>query len=92
MSGTHDVELLFHFSERCRIEAAPGGYVLRQDGRALRLGLPAIEGASSTLYVGSVSPIFGWVSRRFDEKQPAPTLVWRCRLEGNVVLHSQIAC
>jgi hypothetical protein len=92
MTGAHDVELLFHCSERCRIEAAPGGYVLHQGGNALRLALPAIEGASSMLYLGSVAPIFGWVSRRFDEKQPSPTLVWRCRLEGNVVLRSQIAC
>jgi hypothetical protein len=66
--------------------------VLYQEGKALHLGLPSLEGSSSRAYVGSVAPIFGWVSRRFDEKQPAPTLVWRCRLEGNVVLHSQIAC
>jgi hypothetical protein len=92
MSGMHDVELLFHCSERCRIEPAADGYVLYQEGKALHLGLPSLEGSSSRAYVGSVAPIFGWVSRRFDEKQPAPTLVWRCRLEGNVVLHSQIAC
>jgi hypothetical protein len=92
MSGAHDVELLFHCSERCRIEAVPGGYVLHQGGNALRLALPAIEGASSMHYLGNVAPVFGWVSRRFDEKQPSPTLVWRCRLEGNVVLRSQIAC
>ena len=92
MTGEHDIELLFHCSEQCLAEAAGGGYDLRQDGKTLHLGLPQIEAASSRIYVGSVAPIFGWVSRRFDDKQPAPTIVWRCRLRGDVVLRTEIAC
>jgi len=92
MSGQHDIELLFHCSEQCLAEATPGGYDLLQGGKTLRLSLPQIEGASSRLYVGSVAPIFGWVSRRFDDKQPAPTIVWQCRLQGDVVLRTEIAC
>jgi hypothetical protein len=74
------------------VEAAAGGYELRQGGKTLQLSLPQIEAAGSRLYVGSVAPIFGWVSRRFDDKQPAPTIVWRCRLQGDVVLRTEIAC
>jgi hypothetical protein len=92
MSGEHDIELLFHCSEQCLVEAAAGGYELRQGGKTLQLSLPQIEAAGSRLYVGSVAPIFGWVSRRFDDKQPAPTIVWRCRLQGDVVLRTEIAC
>ncbi len=92
MTGEHDIELLFHCSEQCHAEPAPGGYDLRQAGRTLRLVLPQIKAASARLYVGSIAPIFGWVSRRFDDKQPAPTIVWRCRLKGDVVLRTVIAC
>jgi hypothetical protein len=92
MTGEHDIELLFHCSEQCLVEAAGSGYELRQGGKTLRLDLPQIEAANSRLYVGSVAPIFGWVSRRFDDKQPAPTIVWRCRLQGDVVLRTEIAC
>ena len=92
MSGAHDIELRFHCSERCEVEAAPGGYRLRQDGRSLLLRLPAGPAGRASVLFGSVAPIGGWVSRHYDDKVPAPTIVWRARLEGDVVLHSEIAC
>ncbi len=92
MAARHDIELLFHCSERCRVEAAPGGYVLSQGGKTLQLKLPCVEAASSEVLIGSVAPIFGWVSRRYDDKLPAPTIVWRGRLKGEVVLRTEIAC
>jgi hypothetical protein len=92
MAGQHDIELFFHCSERCRVEPVAGGYTLVQGNRMLTLLLPREDGASVQAHFGSLSPILGWVSRRFDEKQPAPTIVWRARLEGNAVLHSEIIC
>jgi hypothetical protein len=44
------------------------------------------------VYYGSQAPISGWVSRRFDEKQPAPTIAWRARLKGETILRSEIRC
>jgi hypothetical protein len=32
------------------------------------------------------------VSRRYDEKQPAPTLAWRARIRGATVLRTEISC
>ena len=90
--GEHDIELFFHCSERCEVAPVPGGYVLRQRGRTVTLWLPDIRGASSQVYFGSESPILGWVSRRFDEKCPAPTIVWRARLSGTTTLLSEIDC
>jgi len=92
MAAQHDIELLFHCSERCQVEAAPGGYALRQGNKTLLLRLPCIEGASSQVLIGGVSPIFGWVSRRFDNKLPAPTIVWKGRLKGEIVLRTEISC
>jgi len=44
------------------------------------------------VYNGSTAPILGWISRGFDQKKPAPTIAWRARLKGNVVLRTEIDC
>jgi len=51
-----------------------------------------VEDAVTRVYRGSIAPISGWASRGFDEKQPAPTIWWRHRLEGERVLRSVIVC
>ena len=92
MSGTHEIELFFHCSERCEVDPVPGGYRIRRGGQELVLRLPQVEGATTRVDRGCVAPISGWVSRSYDEKQPAPTITWRTRLAGNVVLRSEIGC
>ena len=92
MAGTHAIELLFHCSERCCVERAEAGYRIRGTERAILLKLPRAEGAVTNVYTGSVSPILGWISRRFDEKTPAPTIVWRARITGEALLRSEIIC
>jgi hypothetical protein len=92
MSGAHEIELFFHCSERCRVDSVPDGYALSQGSATLVLRPPQAEGAASRVYRGSLAPILGWVSRRFDEKQPAPTIVWHARLTGDAVLRSEIVC
>ena len=92
MAGEHDIELLFHCSERCAVQPTQGGYLLSQGKKSLSLRLPCIEGATSQVLIGRVAPIFGWVSRRFDNKLPAPTIVWRGRLKGDITLRTEIVC
>ena len=90
MARDHDVELFFHFSERCRLEVRDGGFIAEVDGRSIELALPAVRAAETTILLGSEDPIGGWISRRFDSKVPAPTLRWRARLAGDCTLRSQI--
>jgi hypothetical protein len=92
MSGTHDVELLFHCGARCCVDAEPGGHLLRVADRAVRLQLPLIDGARAEVRCAAVDPIGGWTSPRFDVKRPAPTIVWRARLAGAAILRSVLAC
>jgi hypothetical protein len=68
------------------VRVGPGGE------RSLSLRLPQAEDAASGVNYGCLAPISGWVSRKFDEKQPTPTIYWRGRLAGNSVLRSEIAC
>jgi heparinase II/III-like protein len=92
MSAAHDVEIFFHCGEHCSVEPSPRGYVLGQDGRTLSLSLPSAAGATRCVQRGGLAPISGWVSRRFDDKQPSPTIAWRARLKGEAVLRSEIIC
>jgi len=88
MAHEHDVELLFHCAEQCQIQAVEGGYLIERDGVQLRLALP-VNGAAE-LHRGSVAPIFGWVSRAFDRREPTTSIVWRTRLSVPALLRTTI--
>jgi hypothetical protein len=92
MDGTHDVELFFHAAEACRFEAIGRDFAVRRAGKGILLKLPRRLGAAVQVYRGSETPIAGWVSRRFGVKEPAPTLRWHARVNGAIVLRSEILC
>ncbi|MGQ0749522.1 MAG: alginate lyase family protein [Betaproteobacteria bacterium] len=92
MRGTHTIELYFHCSEQCRIEEAPQGYAIGHGSRRILLALPQQPQGQRSIRRGSVAPILGWISRRFDEKHPSPTIAWRSRITGSAVLRSEISC
>ena len=92
MAGEHLVELFFHCDERCTVERAKPGYRIARGGTSIALRIPQAANAACTIYTGSEAPIAGWVSRRFDDKCPAPTIVWQARLVGTTVLRTEIDC
>ena len=91
-AGAHDIELRFHCHEQCEVEPSAGGYSIRRGGAALLMRLPQLSGAAARVHHASVDPVAGWISRRFDEKQPAPTIAWRARISGTVTLRTEISC
>jgi hypothetical protein len=92
MEEEHEVELFFHCGERCSVDALPGGgYLVSEGNVSITIGLPQSEHSRCQVYFGSVAPIYGWVSRAFDSRQPSPTLVWRSPLAGRTVLRTEIA-
>lgn len=88
--GAHEVELFFHFSERCALELTDEGCTATQGPHGLRLRLPQLEGGQFCVLFGSDSPPGGWISRRFDRRVPSPTLVWRARIAESVLLRTEI--
>jgi hypothetical protein len=92
MKGEHEVELFFHVDERCEVTPVVGGFALARDGHRSTLRLPEHPGSEAQVLRGSMAPIAGWVSRRFDEKVAAPTVRWRARLKGPAVLRTVIDC
>ena len=91
MEEEHEVELFFHCGERCSVDAVPGGYLVSQGDVAITITMPEAEHSRSQVYFGSVAPIYGWVSRAFDSREPSPTIVWRASLAGRSVLRTEIA-
>ena len=89
MAEEHEVELLFHFAEQCRVDLVAGGVLIERDGVTLRFTLPA-EG-SAEIHRGSLAPLYGWISRGFDRRAPTSTLVWRARLSAPAILRTEIA-
>jgi hypothetical protein len=90
MRGEHTVEIFFHCHEGCEVREVPGGFDVARDGIVLRLRWPLAAAGESRLLCGCVAPIAGWVSRRFDRKQPCPTLAWRARLSGRTHLATEL--
>ena len=92
MSGAHDVELFLHCDERCTVEAVPAGFAIRRGQWTLVAELPRHRDADARLHRGSLQPLCGWVSRRYDERRPSPTVAWRARLEGDALLRTELMC
>jgi hypothetical protein len=89
MEEEHELELLFHCHDACDVDPISGGYLLSRNGSTVRLLLPS--GGESAVYRGSLSPLWGWVSRALDQRSAAPTIVWRASLSGRTVLRTQIS-
>src|SRR6185503_12624960 len=88
MTAEHEVELFFHCAEQCAVEETADGYALSRDGMRVELKLPA--GGASEVLRGSVAPMAGWVSRSFDRREPASTIVWRAKVSGRTLLRTGI--
>lgn len=86
--GDHDVALHWHFGENCRVEANAHG--LLASGTSTSLNMRCGFGGAAELLRCSEAPIGGWISRRFDEKSPIATAVWRGRIHGRTEIETVI--
>jgi hypothetical protein len=92
MSGEHDVELSFHCAAECAVEPAASGFAIRRGPWTLTVHLPSQPQGTARLYRGSLHPLCGWISRHYDQCEPAPTIVWRARLAGASLLRTMFMC
>jgi hypothetical protein len=65
---------------------------LELDELSISIQLPDVTGAEVQVCRGQMNPALGWVSRRFDVRVAAPTLVWRARLTGATTLRTVVQC
>ena len=92
MRGPHDVEIFLHGAPESHALPLADGVKLVRGGKALHIRWPDFEDGRLEVLRGSTDPIAGWVSRRFDRREPAPTMVWRARLARDCVLRTVIDC
>lgn len=92
MAGEHEVELFLHCAAECGVEPVTGGFALRRGPSTLVVRLPGLPQGSARLYRGSSQPLCGWVSRHYDQCEPAPTIVWRAHLQGTALLRTELMC
>ena len=74
-NGRHEVELFWHFSERCVVRLAGDAVVASNDGVSVTLRMTDC-GWQPALVSGREDPPLGWISRNFDVKVPTVTAVW----------------
>ena len=76
-AAPHSLEWHWHFAPECKIDLKPAGAVIRAPGWLVTLRCDA-PGMHLSVHTGQEDPPLGWVSRRFDHKEPSPTL--RCAI------------
>ncbi|MES2159786.1 MAG: alginate lyase family protein [Pseudomonadota bacterium] len=84
----HSIALHWHFAEGCRVAAADGGVLVLGQRQGLRMRCDWGDGPA--LLRGAQAPIAGWISRRFDEKQPTTTVIWRGKVTGTTEIVTEL--
>jgi Heparinase II/III-like protein/Heparinase II/III N-terminus len=77
----HYVELFWHFSSECLVSLTNDMAVAMLDGIQVALTWP--QPLQARVVRGQEDPCLGWLSRRFDQKEPTSTLV----VAGSVGAH-----
>ena len=88
-TNVHEVSMHWQFAERCVVTLSDGQAQARAPRAGMRMrcshGVPEMLRASD-------SPPAGWISRRFDEKSPMSSVVWRAKIQGSteIVTHIEL--
>lgn len=81
--ASHDVEFWWHFAEHCNVTASESGLLARSGNARLEMTMQD-DSRVPEFVCGREQPPAGWISRRFDEKRPSPSVVWKERINGAV--------
>ena len=85
----HEINIYFHFAERCIVRRLSDNLFFIDVG----VGTVDLQMDSSLqveTFRGCENPIAGWVSRGYHQKQPSTTLVGHCTASGRIRLTSRI--
>jgi hypothetical protein len=84
----HALEMFWHFAEGCEVTLDGEQATVRRGTAQLTMQLP--PGLRCELVRGREAVPLGWISRRFDERVPSPTLALHGAIRGNVRLVTRI--
>jgi hypothetical protein len=90
--AAHDVAIAWHWSEQAQVSFDDGEPVLATQGPIGARLWCETPGFTPTLHRGETAPrILGWVSRRFDVREPTASTVFRGRIDRPTAITTQIA-
>jgi len=88
--GRHEVELFFHMHEEAAVLSVSNGEAqVDWHGRHIVFSSPDCDGRWEIIR-GSDDPKLGWRSRRFNQKQPIPTLRICMEIDGPTEIHTDL--
>lgn len=87
--SSHDVEVCWHISEHCEVTMTDRLVNVNAGNVSMKIEMMDLN-LTPELLSGQTNPPAGWVSRRFDEKVPTNTLVWRGSICGDTRLHTRM--
>ncbi|MGK5079754.1 alginate lyase family protein [Janthinobacterium sp. HLX7-2] len=87
--NVHEIAVHWQFGDHCMVTVDDGQ--LQAQGQRSGLRMCCSHGAPEIM-VGSDTPPGGWISRRFDEKSPIASAVWRVKVQGTteIVTHIEL--
>jgi len=88
---THTAERFWHFSEECDVSLADDGSIVAINGNQ-KVILKPVQKVTATLYRGDEDKPLGWVSRNYDVKEEATTVVWSNSVDGTSTFETVIEC
>ena len=89
-TGRHQVDLFFHMHEEAIVHAVGDGEAqVEWRGRRIVFTLPD-RNCDWEVVRGSENPKLGWRSRRFNHKQPTPTLRSHIQIEGPTTIRTHL--
>ncbi len=81
--SSHEIELFWHFGEKCCLEDQQGHINIRNGGVTLRLAMKNPTNVKHYIVSGDDDIPLGWVSRRFGVKEPASTIMFSEKIYGD---------
>jgi hypothetical protein len=78
--GQHQIEMFWHLNDLWHVEGSGHSFVALHEKSFVNIELDTAM--KSGLFVGDARRPAGWLSRRYGEKQPCPTLIARCDTKG----------
>jgi hypothetical protein len=80
----HEIEFNWHFAPHCAVRIDQHRVSALCGGMRVEMTMPG-SAYLPTLVTGSETPPLGWISRRFDEKAPSPSVQWREKIHGGCI-------
>lgn len=88
---THTAERFWHFSEKCDVSITDDGSIkaIHDDKEIV---IKPIQNVKVIMHRGDEEKPLGWVSKHYIVKEPATTVVWTNKIDGNSTLDAVIEC